>query len=176
MRLTSSSRLPQRGRKARLGGQAGPRRRSWRSERSTLTTRMPVAVAGELPDAEQPADGIERGGDVRTGVGVHTAGDGECFFYDGHSHPFLRLRDGTHPLARRNCEPRPLVQARQIRAAPLAGAIRPGAGRQIVSQDSPDGVSRIGGQAGTQAPDSTPLFSRDQGSRAGSVSTVSCRI
>jgi len=50
---------------------------------------------GELPDAEQSADGIERGGDVRIGVGVHTAGDGACFFYDGHSHPFLRLRDGT---------------------------------------------------------------------------------
>ena len=29
-------------------------------------------------------------------VGVHPAGDGACFFYDGHSHPFLRLRDGTH--------------------------------------------------------------------------------
>jgi len=39
----------------------------------------------------------------------------------------------------------------------------------MVSQDSPDGVSRLGGQAGTQAPDPTPLFSQDQGSRAGSV-------
>ena len=29
-------------------------------------------------------------------VRVHPAGDGACFFYDGHSHPFLRLRDGTH--------------------------------------------------------------------------------
>src|SRR5712691_5836220 len=62
-----------------------------------------VAVAGrgsrELLDAEQPSDGIERGGDMHVGVGVHAAGDGACFFYDGHSHPFLRLRDGTHPLA-----------------------------------------------------------------------------
>jgi hypothetical protein len=24
-------------------------------------------------------------------------GNGACFFYDGHSHPFLRLRDGTAP-------------------------------------------------------------------------------
>jgi hypothetical protein len=54
---------------------------------------------GELPDPEQPADGIERGGDMRTGVGVHAAGDGACFFYDGQGRPFLRLRDGTHPLA-----------------------------------------------------------------------------
>jgi hypothetical protein len=44
-----------------------------------------------------------------------------------------------------------------------------GPGRQIVSQDSPDGVSRLGGQAGTQAPDPTPLPSQDQGSRAGST-------
>ena len=54
---------------------------------------------GELPDAEQPADGIERGGDMRAGVGVHAASDRACFFYDGQGHPFLRLRDGTHPLA-----------------------------------------------------------------------------
>ena len=122
-----------------------------------------------------PADGIQRGGDMGICVSVHAAGDsgatgnGACFFYDGHSHPFLRLRDGTHPLARRTCEPRPLVQAGQIRPAPLAGAINLGPGRQIVSQDSPDGVSRIGGQAGTQAPDPTPQFSQDQGSRARST-------
>jgi len=53
----------------------------------------------EFPDAEQPADRIERGGDMRTGMGVHPAGNSACFFYDGHCHPFLRLRDGTHPLA-----------------------------------------------------------------------------
>jgi hypothetical protein len=59
----------------------------------------------ELPDAEQPADGIQRGGDMGIGVSVHAAGNrgatgnGACFFYDGHSHPFLRLRGGTHPLA-----------------------------------------------------------------------------
>src|ERR1700757_2328060 len=51
-------------------------------------------------------------------------GHGACFFYDGHSHPFLRLRGGTHPLARRTCEPRPLVQAGQIRPAPPAGAVQ----------------------------------------------------
>jgi hypothetical protein len=54
---------------------------------------------GELPDAEQPADGIERGGDMRAGVGARAASDRACFFYDGQGHPFLRLRDGTHPLA-----------------------------------------------------------------------------
>jgi hypothetical protein len=75
-----------------------------------------------------------------------------------------------HPLARRTREPRPLVQAGQIGPAPLAGAIKTlGPGRQIVSQDSPDGVSRIGGQAGTQAPDPTPVPGQNRGSRAGST-------
>jgi hypothetical protein len=60
---------------------------------------------GELPGAGQPADRIERGGDMRIRVSIHAAGNCRatgnraCFFYDGHCHPFLRLRDGTHPLA-----------------------------------------------------------------------------
>jgi len=68
-----------------------------------------AGVAGrggrELLDAEQAADGIERGGDMGICVSVYAAGNrgaagnGACFFYDGHCHPFLRLRDGTHPLA-----------------------------------------------------------------------------
>src|SRR5262245_38630499 len=53
-------------------------------------------------------------------------------------------------------EPRPLAQARQIRPAAPVGAKNLGPGRQIVSQDSPDGVSRLGGQAGTQAPTLRP--------------------
>ena len=44
-----------------------------------------------------------------------------------------------------------------------------GPGRQIVSQDNPSGVSRIGGQAGTQAPDPTPTPGQKRGSRAGST-------
>src|SRR5215472_14995630 len=42
------------------------------------------------------------------------------------------LRDGTHPLAARTCEPRPLAQARQIRPAAPVGALKLGPGRQIV--------------------------------------------
>jgi hypothetical protein len=52
-------------------------------------------VRRELLDAEQPAEGIERGGDVHVGVGVHAAGDGACLcacLYDGHCHPFLTLK------------------------------------------------------------------------------------
>ena len=65
-----------------------------------------AGVAGrggrEFPGAEQAPDGIQRGGNVHVGVSVHAAGNGACFsasLYDGHSHPFLRVRDGTHPLA-----------------------------------------------------------------------------
>src|SRR5262249_23681196 len=63
------------------------------------------------------------------GVGVHPARDGACL-YDGQRHPFLWLRDGTHPLATRTREPRPLAQARRIRPAAPVGATNLGpAGR-----------------------------------------------
>ena len=86
----------------------------------------------ELLDAEQPADRIERGGDMHVGVGVHAAGDGACVSTMVTAIPFCRLRDGTHPLAARTCEPRPLAQARQIRPAAPVGARNLGPGRQIV--------------------------------------------
>jgi hypothetical protein len=41
----------------------------------------------ELLHAEQPADGIKRGGDMSVGVGVHAARDGACL-YDGQCHLF----------------------------------------------------------------------------------------
>ena len=76
--------------------------------------------------------------------------------YDGQCRPFLWLRDGTHPLAVRPVNPgllpRPGRSDRQRRWVPE----NLGPGRQIVSQDSPSGVSRIGGQAGTQAPTLRP--------------------
>ena len=83
----------------------------------------------ELLHAEQSPDGIQRGGNVHVGVSVHAAGNGACFsasLYDGHSHPFLRLRDGTHPLAAGPVKPWPLIQARQIRPAAPVGARKTG--------------------------------------------------
>src|SRR5215467_7966739 len=69
----------------------------------------------------------------------------------------LSVVEGWHaPAGRPDLEPRPLTQARQIRPAAPVGAKNLGPGRQIVSQDSPDGVSRLGGQAGTQAPTRRP--------------------
>ena len=51
-----------------------------------------AGVAGrgdrELLHAEQSPDGVQRGGDVRVGVGVHAAGNGAAVFYDGQGHPF----------------------------------------------------------------------------------------
>src|SRR6266576_7057747 len=47
-----------------------------------------------------------------------------------------------------------------------------GPGRQIVSKDSPSGVSRFGGQAGTQASDATPQPGNNPGSRAGSTTHI----
>jgi Amidase len=89
----------------------------------------------ELLHTEQTADRVERRRDVHVGVGLHPAGDGACLhtcLYDGHCHPFLRLRDGTHPLAARTCEPRPLARPgrsdRQRRWVPKTGD----PGRQIV--------------------------------------------
>jgi hypothetical protein len=58
----------------------------------------------ELLDSQQPPDGAGRGSGVHVCVGVHAAGDGACL-YDGQGHPFLRLRDGTHPLAAGSVNP-----------------------------------------------------------------------
>src|SRR6266487_5753559 len=81
---------------------------------------------------------------------------------------FLWLRDGTHPLAVGPVTPWPLAQARQIRPAAPVGATKPGARPTGRSQDNPSGIGRIGGQAGTQAPDATPAPPQNHASRAGS--------
>ena len=74
---------------------------AYRPESAQPAQQAGVAGCGgrELPDAEQPADGIERGGDMRASVSIYPASHRACFFYDGQGHPLLRLRDGTHPLA-----------------------------------------------------------------------------
>src|SRR5713101_6990462 len=136
---------------------------------------QPVQQAGiagrgdrELLDAEQAPDGIQRGGDVHVRMGVHAASDGASLRW---SQPSLSVVEGWHaPAGRRTCEPRPLAQARQIGPAAPVGAIKNlGPGRQIVSRTARDGVSRFGGQAGTQATDPTPVPPQNQGSRAGST-------
>src|SRR5256885_15694952 len=83
--------------------------------------------------------------------------------------PFLRLRDGTHPLAAGPVNPGLLH--RTGRSGRHAGGcqINRGPGRRIVSRTAREGVSRFAGQAGTQAPDPTPVLSQDRGSRAGST-------
>src|SRR5436305_6792723 len=100
-------------------------------------------------------------------MGIHAAGDGTGL-YDGHSHPFLRLRDGTHPLAVGSVDPgllhRPGRSGRLRRWVPETGARPTGRfeGQRI-------GVSRLAGQAGTQAPDATPSPGPYGGSHARST-------
>src|SRR5215471_16550390 len=110
---------------------------------------------GELLHAQQPADRIQRGRDMQVSVRVHAAGDGARVLYDGViAVPFMV--EGWHaPAGRRTREPRPLAQAGQIRPAPPAGATtgtRPASQRK----DNLNGVGRIGGQAGSQAPTLRP--------------------
>jgi hypothetical protein len=50
---------------------------------------------GERFHPQQAADAVEGGGHVDVQMGVHTAGHG-ARLYDGHCHPFLGLRGGTH--------------------------------------------------------------------------------
>src|SRR5690349_21086636 len=84
-------------------------------------------------------------------MSVHAASNGTRVFYDGHGRPFLRLRDGTHLLAARIREPRPLPQDGQIRPAAPVGAKEPGSRPADRFAGQPAGVSRFAGQAGTQA-------------------------
>jgi hypothetical protein len=66
---------------------------------------------------------------VHVGAGTHATSDSACFSarpHDGHSHPFLRWGDGTHPPAAGPVKPWPPIQARQIRPAAPAGAGKTG--------------------------------------------------
>src|SRR6516162_11953191 len=78
--------------------------------------------------------------------------------------------EGWHaPAGRRTREPPAACTGQADQTGTTGGWLNLGPGRQIVLQDSPDGVSRLGGQAGTQAPDATPVSSQNRGSRAGST-------
>src|ERR1700722_19110839 len=83
--------------------------------------------------------------------------------------PFLWLKGWHAPAGRRTCEPRPLAQDGQIRPARRWVPENLGPGRRIVSRTTRKGVSRFGGQAGTQAPDPTPALPQNRASRAGST-------
>src|SRR6266568_1802405 len=71
--------------------------------------------------------------------------------------PFLCVEGWHAPAGRRTCET-PASSPGQADQTGRAGGCREilDPGRQIVSQDNPSGVSRFGGQAGTQAPDPMP--------------------
>src|SRR5258708_12380735 len=104
---------------------------------------------------------------VGGGVGVTPAGDGTRLLYDGQRHPFLRLRDGTHPLAVGPVKPRPLIQARQIRPAAPVGARNPGSrpADRLAGQPGRRQPTRRSGRD-PEAPDPTPPPGQNRGSRA----------
>jgi hypothetical protein len=52
---------------------------------------IPSRGGRELPDTKQPADRVERCGDVHVGMGVYAASDG-ARLYDGQRHPFLTVK------------------------------------------------------------------------------------
>src|SRR5690348_10095135 len=92
---------------------------------------------------------------------------------DGQCHPFSLvegLRGGTHPLAAGPGNPGLLSRTgrsdRQRRWVPQKPGTRPT--NRFAGQPE-DGVSRFGGQAGTQAPDPMLTPPRNRGSRAGST-------
>src|SRR6266566_2435363 len=92
---------------------------------------------------------------------------------DGQRHPFLRLRDGTHPLAARTLGTPASCPGQADQTGSAGGCQKPGPGRQIVSQDSQSGVSRLAGQAGTQATDPTPPLTENLGGGTGALPTSS---
>ena len=117
------------------------------------------AVSGrgsrELLDTEQPSKGIERGGDVHVGMGVHAAGDGACL-YDGQCHLFSLVEGMARTRWPSDLGTPASSPGRADQTGTPVGARKPGPGRQIVSQDNPNGVSRIGGQAGPRPPTLRP--------------------
>ena len=85
---------------------------------------------------------------------------------------FLRLKGWHAPAGRRPGNPGLLPRTgrsgRHRRWVPE----KLGPGRQIVSKTTRCGVSRFGGQAGTQVPDATPPPTQNRGSRAGSTTHI----
>ena len=110
---------------------------------------------------------------MHVGVGVHAAGNGACFsacLYDGHCRPFLRLRDGTHPLAVGPVKPRPLDPGQADQTGSAGGCQKKlGPGRQIVLAGQPERRQPNRRSGRDPGPDLTPASSQDQGSRAGST-------
>src|SRR5664280_3380429 len=95
-----------------------------------------VRRRGEGFHAEQPADGVEGGGNMGVRMGIHTTSDGAAI-YDGHwSISFLV--EGWHPPADRpSCGSRSLSRSEQPAPARSVGAASdPGSGRQIALESS----------------------------------------
>jgi hypothetical protein len=110
---------------------------------------------------------------VHVSVGVHPAGDTACL-YDGQCHLFSLVEGMARTRWPPDLRTPASSQARQIRtAAPVGATKNLGPADRSIPKTDPDGVSRLRGQAATQAPDPTPPPSQSQGSRAGALPTLS---
>jgi len=87
----------------------------------------------------------------------------------GDAISFLRLKGWHAPAGRRTCEPRPLVQDGQIGPARRWVPEKLGPAGRSFRRTARCGVSRLGGQAGTQVSDATPPPGHRRGSRARST-------
>ena len=103
---------------------------------------VPGRGGRELPHPQQPAEGIQRGGDVHVRVGVHAAGDGACVFYDCHCRPFSVVEGWHAPAGRRSVNPgllpRPGRSDRQRRWVPNRDPADEPVSRQPESGVRPD--------------------------------------
>ena len=93
--------------------------------------------------------------------------------YDGHCHPLLRLRDGTHPLAARTCETPASSPGQADQTGSAGGCQRLGPGRQIVIKTARERRRPIRRSGRDPVPDPTPTPAQSGGSRAGALSTSS---
>jgi hypothetical protein len=131
-------------------------------------------VPGNSWTPSSPPTGARRGHDMGASVGVHTARGWHApvrasLRWSLSSLSLVdRFRDGTHPLAARTCEPRPLTQARQIRPPrPTSAASWPNSGRCGKAWRPQDRGSSLGRRVGLVWPGRRPR--RGIGAAGGAV-------
>ena len=135
--------------------------------------RVPARRGRELLHAEQPADRIERGSDVRGGVRVHAAGDSAAVFYDGHAIP-ISLDEGVARTRWPSDPVNPGLLHRTGRSGRHAGGYCKNLGPADERLEGQPRKERqpVRRSGRTQAPHPTPAPPQNHASRAGAGSTI----
>ncbi len=152
-----------------------PGRRSRTRPASRAGGRIRPSWPGTPQRRAVPPMGSSAGGDVHACAGVHAAGDGARVFYDSQCHPFSLVEGVARTRWPPDLGTPASCTGRADQTGTPAGATL-GPGRRIVSKTARTGVSRFGGQAGTQAIDLTPAPPQNRAGRAGSTTTSSLPI